>query len=394
MIIVNPAGRLIDLSDDEAKQWLKKDGFRIADGAEAEDWQQERYAWANAAKAPAEKAIYFSTVSGKGRGDGYGMSSVHMISELTKLGIPVQEVYKEQTIGLLYHAPKAIVRMENRYRILFTMFESDRIPDEWSDYLKFADKVLVPSKWCQEVFKKAGVETTVIPLGYNSKVFNYYARPKHDVFTFLHYDAFNLRKGWSELFKAFNDEFTEKDNVRLVLKTSKDNVAIPINKTAYPNIDVIYGQVMESELIKILHDADAFVFPSRGEGFGITPLEAMATGLPTIVPNAHGITEYFNSEYMLEVKSDERCPALHNSYKGQDIGKMVVCDVADLRKKMRWLYEHQKEARILGQKASEYVKQWTYMQTAEKLKQVIEEIQSKPIPARKLADMLPLERVA
>jgi len=394
LIIVNPVGRLIELPDEEAKNWLSKEGFRIADANEAEDWRKERYAWANATKAPSEKAIYFSTVSGKGRGDGYGTSSAHIITELLGLNMPVQEVYREQPIGLVYHAPQAVARLENRYRILYTMFESDQLPGSWADYLKLADKILVPSKWCQEVFKKAGFETTVVPLGYNGKAFKYYARPKRDVFTFLHYDSFNTRKGWTEVFQAFDKAFSKDDKVQLVLKTSKDYLAFPFVPSQYPNIKVIKGQVSETELVKICNDADAFVFPSRGEGFGITPLEAMATGLPAIVPNAHGISEYFDPKYMLEAKVGATCPAIYGKYKDESVGNMIVCDVDDLAKQMRWLYEHQREARVMGKEASEYVKHYSYAATAEKLRDIIDEVQSKPIPPRKLADVLPLEQVA
>jgi glycosyltransferase involved in cell wall biosynthesis len=49
--------------------------------------------------------------------------------------------------------------------------------------------------------------------------------------------------------------------------------------------------------------ADAFVLPTRGEGWGIPVAEAMAMGLPVIVTNYSGPTEYANEEnaYLLPV---------------------------------------------------------------------------------------------
>jgi glycosyltransferase involved in cell wall biosynthesis len=38
--------------------------------------------------------------------------------------------------------------------------------------------------------------------------------------------------------------------------------------------------------------ADAFIFPSQREGFGIAAIEAMASGLPIITSNVNGIKEY------------------------------------------------------------------------------------------------------
>jgi len=142
--------------------------------------------------------------------------------------------------------------------------------------------------------------------------------------------------------------------------------------------------------VQLLASADCFVFPSRGEGFGMTPLEAMATGLPTIVPNAHGITEYFNDAFMYEAKVGEECPALYSRYKGQDVGKMVVCDVDQLAQQMRYIYEHEEEALVKGKAAATYVKQWTLRKTSEKLKQVIDEMSKKSEETRPLKNVLPL----
>lgn len=49
-----------------------------------------------------------------------------------------------------------------------------------------------------------------------------------------------------------------------------------------------------SALGELYANADAFVHPNPREPFGIAPLEAMAAGLPVIVPNSGGVTSYAN----------------------------------------------------------------------------------------------------
>ncbi|MFN3568497.1 MAG: glycosyltransferase, partial [Caldimicrobium sp.] len=47
-----------------------------------------------------------------------------------------------------------------------------------------------------------------------------------------------------------------------------------------------------SDIPKILKVADSFAFPSKREGLGLAALEAMASGLPIITSNVHGIVDY------------------------------------------------------------------------------------------------------
>jgi len=391
-LLVNQAGRYVEV-EENVEYWIQQPGFRQANPQEEKDYRAKRlYERAKSSGDTSyRESLFFTSVSTRGGADGYGMSSLNLVESMKNAGIDISEYYTEQDIGLLYHSPHQITQLPTRYKIVFTMFESDKIPDDWVDYLHAADLVIVPSKWCQSVFKKAGVKSIVVPLGYNDSVFKYVNRPDRKIFTFLHYDAFNTRKGHFEVLEAFDRAFEPTEPVRLVFKTTREHLGVPLNKGAYPNIDVIQGKMTEQELANICFDADAFVFPSRGEGFGCTPLEAMATGLPTIVPNAHGISEYFDKRYMYGVKATEKCTAIYRRL--TDVGNMVKADVDDLAKVMRWVYENPEKAKAKGKLASDYVKQYTISKTGKRLKEIIDDVRSKPLPERKISDILPLQEV-
>jgi alpha-1,6-mannosyltransferase len=48
--------------------------------------------------------------------------------------------------------------------------------------------------------------------------------------------------------------------------------------------------------VQMFRGADAFIHPNPHEPFGITPLEAMASGLPVVAPNAGGVLSYANPD--------------------------------------------------------------------------------------------------
>jgi glycosyltransferase involved in cell wall biosynthesis len=398
-LLIGPTGKMTVIDDlKQYAEWLEQPGFTKATE------EQERLYVENArakiqkirAQNYLQAGIYLSTVSEGGK-DGYSIASKHLIKEFEKAGILVSTHYTGQKVAILFHNPYSIPRIEAQYRIIYTMFESTKIPDDWLDYLRAADEVWVPSHWNQDVFALSGIKTTVVPLGYDDSIYEFVertpAKKTRRNFTFLHYNAFNIRKGFTEVWKAFTAEFEKTEPVKLILKTTQNQSPLPITKGEYPNVEIIYGKIQEHEMYDIMKRSDCFVFPSRGEGFGMTPLETMATGIPAIIPNAHGLSEYFNSDFMYEVKVKEKCPALYARYKDIDVGEMFVSDVDDLRKKMRWCVEHQEEVIEMGRKASEYVKGWTYAKGFEKAIERIKEIMEMDIKPRKLQNVLTLEKI-
>ena len=63
------------------------------------------------------------------------------------------------------------------------------------------------------------------------------------------------------------------------------------------------GHIGDRDLLAGLYaSADAFVFPSVNEPYGLVPLEALASGLPVVCPNRGGVTEYSDSPAVRSVQ--------------------------------------------------------------------------------------------
>ena len=62
--------------------------------------------------------------------------------------------------------------------------------------------------------------------------------------------------------------------------------------------------IADADLPALYYHATAFVFPSRYEGFGLTPLEAMACGAPVITTNVSSLPEVVNHAGILLKPND------------------------------------------------------------------------------------------
>jgi len=135
-----------------------------------------------------------------------------------------------------------------------------------------------------------------------------------------------------------------------------------------PPIVVIYNrQISDDSLGSLYRSADCFVLPTRGEGWGLPILEAMACGLPVIATDWSGQTEFFHSGvgYPLRVRrlvaANAKCPY----YLGW---RWADPDEEHLIALMRYVYEHPDEARQVGARAAqEAAACWTWAHAAERI---------------------------
>lgn len=108
---------------------------------------------------------------------------------------------------------------------------------------------------------------------------------------FLFVGALHPRKNVSTLLKAF-DEFKKitRNNLSLVIVGAKywgnEDMEKIYEHMTFKNKVIFTDHVPQSELIRIMGSAEALIYPSYYEGFGIPIIEAMRSGTPVICSDA------------------------------------------------------------------------------------------------------------
>lgn len=133
------------------------------------------------------------------------------------------------------------------------------------------------------------------PDGEISRVQNLYCLPKE---YFLHVGHIDRKKNLTLLVKGFSEYLNQNHGeAKLVLvgeeyPKTMDTELVPVIRELGLTDEVIFtGRVPDSDLPPLYSGAVATVFPSLHEGFGLTPIEAMACGSPVICSDSGALPE-------------------------------------------------------------------------------------------------------
>lgn len=110
----------------------------------------------------------------------------------------------------------------------------------------------------------------------------------------LYLGGLTKRKGIYETIYAFKQLLGYRSDVELLVGGNGEelsNLKDEIKRLDLEKKVLFLGFVDERKLIEVYHNADLFVYPSKYEGFGLTPLEAMASGLPVITSSTSSLPE-------------------------------------------------------------------------------------------------------
>lgn len=210
----------------------------------------------------------------------------------------------------------------------FTMFETDRLPRGWKEEAARMDEVWVPSRFNLETFAHSGIPREKLRLlqpGLDLAPWRADVTPLElpgeKRFTFLSVFQWTRRKGWDVLLDAWARAFGPEDDVRLVLRAypgyRKDPplaeridaflATLGRSRADCAPIVLLDRFVSEQDMPRLYAAADAFVLPTRGEGWGLPYLEAMAAGLPVIGTRWSGQLDFLDDAtgYLIDVEGLE-----------------------------------------------------------------------------------------
>lgn len=219
-------------------------------------------------------------------------------------------------------------------RIAITMFESSRLPAGWVEILNELDAVIVPSTFCVDVFRNAGVTVPIhlAPLGVG-EAYKPAGRAPGRPFTFLAFLDRGLRKGGVAALQAFLQAFGDDPAYRMILKQREVVLRAEILN---PNVEVVYQDMTERELYNLYLRCDCLVNPNKGEGFGLIPREFAATGGIAMATNWGGTADGIGVwgvpiPYKLVPADWSKAQRLA----GQDLGEWAEVDIDELAALMR-----------------------------------------------------------
>jgi len=318
------------------------------------------------------------------------------------------DILADKALNLYTKVPNSLIK------VAYTMFESTRIPDNWVHILnhKF-DMAVVPDHFLVNVFKHCGVKIPVFVLPLPLLLQDFMKIRQRPVarkpFVFGTSGGFWKRKNHIKVLEAFIAEFGNRSDVQLKLhgrfgeESVIKEIVEKIKKYNLTNVELIVKPFNWEEYLAFFKSLDCYVFLSMGEGFSITPREALAAGKPCILTNNTAQTTICNTGTVRVVPSNIPVPAFYDCHydnnclqdsdesqienflelgqhgfldhlnrddyllmKSANIGFQFDCSTHDAREAMRDVYENYSFYNLKAKEGREWVKQYLYKNLSSK----------------------------
>jgi glycosyltransferase involved in cell wall biosynthesis len=255
---------------------------------------------------------------------GYGNDAIDLSMSLDSLGYDVVPFPRQITPGLpprftrlleknplqkpdaacVFMDPVSVdEKMEGRLAdrtLLYTMWEKTPFhegefrKDSTRRDLQWVDRLVVTCPMNVAAFEQVarGVPMAVVPAGvWLDQWPDVVRQPKKDrPFRFLMVGVMSVRKNpfaVLEVWREIKREMPEFD-AELLIHSTSPNLHPGVADAYGPDVTIQYHRLTHEQMVKMYHEADVMVAPSRGEGNNKPAMEFMCTGGPVIASDWSG----------------------------------------------------------------------------------------------------------
>lgn len=234
-------------------------------------------------------------------------------------------------------------------------WEESLVPQEFArDFNTHVSRVMTMSQFVKDALLQSGVTVPIDVVGVG-------ARRPHISTTLvveelshlrgtrlLHISSAFPRKGVDVLLRAYFAEFTDSDDVSLILKTfpnphndvSAQLAQLQKEHPSAPHVVWIDREMNDDELGVLYREATVYVHPARGEGFGLPVAEAMLAEVPVIATATSGLADFVDTSTAAVIASRIVPADSHVSVEGSE---WFEPDQSELQREMRTLINRDDE---------------------------------------------------
>ena len=235
---------------------------------------------------------------------------------------------------IMHSVPEHWPRIAERgvQNIGYTTWETDALPDHWPPLLAVPDKLLVPSKCNGELFSRGAGDKPVHVVPHIRRHAWNTPTPDEKValrrklgipgdhFVFYTIGVWDPRKALGDLVALFAREFSTRDKVTLLIKTSAEPSSFaagaqpgaPIPALVRAEVDAAHAETgvsaapvalvaaedVSGRTIDVLHAVgDCFVSLTHGEGWGLGAYDAATIGKPVLITGWGGHLDFLGADY-------------------------------------------------------------------------------------------------
>lgn len=288
-------------------------------------------------------------------------------------------------IAIMMTLPYHIFITQSISKIVISQFETDHVPEKHIENINNLDYLIVTSSFQPSVWRKSGckIPISVMNSGVDTDHFSFIERPRNGKFKVLIIGALTGRKNPLGAVRIFQHASQGDPNWELCIKSRYADGIQEVAKAIKNDdrIKLILNDISPQQVVNFYHAYDCLLWPSKGEGCGLPPLEAMSTGMEVVCSDNSGMKDFVGDDWCYPIKTAGMEPAnipgqgFSNKYTTQfgQVGNWWVPDEHHAVKQLRECYENWKIGSGKGPKAAAYVRKYHNLELqAESVLSVIE----------------------